>query len=134
MRGQTIETERAAGEPPAEMSAPGFSLVEALVALAVLTVTLLGVARLAAEGVRLGAEATRLNRSLEVLDDTIATAPAGATVRGCDVDVEAVSGAIAWRWVEARCTRVEAAVVSGGGRSDLAAGDRAVGRRVLVPW
>jgi prepilin-type N-terminal cleavage/methylation domain-containing protein len=120
------------------MGERGFTLVESVVALAVLTIALMGVARVAAEGVRAIAAATRLARSLEVIEDVSATGADDGHARGCEVAVSSASAAIAWRWVEVRCRRAEAAGPAGdGGEIDsshgLAAGDREVGRLILVP-
>jgi prepilin-type N-terminal cleavage/methylation domain-containing protein len=120
----------------------GFTLIEVLVAMVVLTVALMGMGRLAGEGVRQGAEATRLALTLEVIEHVAATGRDSAggdsagrdsggrdsagqdsgPLRGCDVTVRSATAAIAWRWIEARCRR-----------SDSAAGERIVTRRVLVP-
>lgn len=110
----------------------GFTLIEVLVAMALVALSVLGSARLVVAGVELEDRARRLQRAAEAIDRmAIEVPPDGDWIEIEDVDGRGVGcrgrstpahAGIAWRWIQADC-----------GDRRLQDDMRPVGRVLLVP-
>lgn len=115
-----------------QSSATGFTLIEVLVAMALVALSLLGCARLVVAGVELEDRARRLRRAAEAIerlaiesatgDSWTETESSDGRDAGCRVRSTPARAGIAWRWLQAEC-----------GDDRMTDGMRPVGMVLLVP-